>query len=56
LPSIATLAALNSSRRRHSTTNADLTDGRAIVLAEIGYRLEIRLQAAGEPNQPSFDT
>ena len=30
---------------------ADLTDGRAIVLSEIGYRPEIRHQAAGEPNQ-----
>jgi hypothetical protein len=26
-------------------------DGRAIVLSEIGCRLEIRHQTAGEPNQ-----
>src|SRR3982074_100650 len=53
LPSIATLPVLHSSRppaQNHHLT-ADLTDGRPIVLSEVGYRLEIRHQAAGEPNQ-----
>src|SRR3981081_4517008 len=53
LPSIATLASLNSSRRRHNRheLTADLADGLAIVLAEVGYRLEVRHQAAGESYQ-----
>src|ERR1039458_6997755 len=53
LPSIATLPSLNSSRRRHSKHElaADLADGLAVVLAKIGYRFEIRHQAAGQPDQ-----
>src|SRR5580704_19288979 len=53
LPSIATLASLNNSRRPHSTTKltADPADGLAIVLAEVGYCFEVRHQAAGQPNQ-----
>jgi hypothetical protein len=54
------LAAVNRNTRlaeqlkapaQHHALTADLTDGRAIVLSEIGYRLENRHQAAGEPNQ-----
>src|SRR5256885_16791581 len=52
LPSIATLASLNSSRRRHSTTNSRQTLPMAsIVFPEVGYRLEVWHQAAGQPNQ-----
>jgi hypothetical protein len=41
LPSIATLASLNNSGRRHSTTNARQPAGSlTIVLPKIGYRLE----------------
>ena len=41
---------LKASAQHHELT-ADLADGRAIVLAEIGYRPEVRHQAAGQPNQ-----
>src|SRR5438132_13377894 len=53
LPSIATLASLNSSRRRHSTTNSrqTLRMALAIVLTEVGYGLEVRHQPARQPNQ-----
>src|ERR1700681_2474792 len=53
LPSIATLASLNSSRRRDSTTNSQQTLRIAATLSlrKIGYRLISRHQAAGEPNQ-----
>src|SRR5438445_13863994 len=53
LPSIATLASLNSSRRRHSTTNSRQTRRMAspLSLAEVGYGLEVRHQAASQPNQ-----
>src|SRR6476619_2238366 len=51
LPSIATLASLNSSRRRHSTANSRQTLRFAIVLPKVGYRLEVRHQASGQPNQ-----
>src|SRR5438067_2231711 len=52
LPSIATLARLSSSRRRHSTTNSRQTLRMASPLSlEVGYRLEIRHQAAGQPHQ-----
>src|ERR1700731_229860 len=36
---------------QHHKLTADLTDGLAVVLAEIGYRLEVRHQAAGQPHQ-----
>src|SRR6202158_4729314 len=36
---------------QHHELTADLADGLAVVLAEIGYRLEVRHQAAGEPYQ-----
>src|SRR5207342_1285470 len=36
---------------QHYELAADLADGLAIVLAEVGYRLEVRHQAAGQPNQ-----
>src|SRR3954465_750997 len=52
LPSIATLASLNSSRRRHSITlAANPANGLAVILAEVGYGLEVRHQASGQPNQ-----
>src|SRR5438477_1115502 len=52
LPSIATIASVKSSRRRHSTTNSRQTLRMAcIVLPEVGYCLEVRHQAAGQPNQ-----
>ena len=53
LPSIATMASENSFRSRHSRTNspAHAADRRAIVLAEVRDRLEVRRQAAGEPHQ-----
>ena len=35
----------------HHELAADLADGLAIVLAEVGYRLEVRHQAPGQPNQ-----
>src|SRR5882757_7113064 len=53
LPSIATLASLNrfkTAAQQHELA-ADLSDGLAIVLAEVGYCLEVRHQAAGQPNQ-----
>src|SRR5882757_4283832 len=36
---------------QHHELTADLADGLAIVLAEVGYCLEVRHQAAGQPNQ-----
>src|SRR5438128_4489980 len=51
LPSIATLASLNSSRRRHSTTNSRQTLPMASPLSLVGYGLEVWHQAAGQPNQ-----
>src|SRR5947208_4820166 len=53
LPSIATLASLNSSRpsTQHHELTADLADGLTIVFPEVGYRLEVWHQAAGQPNQ-----
>src|SRR5882757_6840966 len=53
LPSIATLASLNSSRRRHSTTNSRQTLRMAspLSLREVGYGLEVRHQPSGQPNQ-----
>src|ERR1700738_1710111 len=36
---------------QHHKLTADLADGLAVVLAEIGYRLEVRHQAAGQPHQ-----
>src|SRR6266436_6639380 len=36
---------------QHHKLTADLADGLAVVLAEIGYRLEVRHQAAGQPYQ-----
>src|SRR6202171_3843263 len=36
---------------QHHELTADLADGLAVVLAEIGYRLEVRHQAAGQPYQ-----
>src|SRR5665647_1351296 len=36
---------------QHHELTAYLPDGLAIVLAEIGYRLEVRHQAAGQPDQ-----
>ena len=36
---------------QHHELAADLADGLAIVLAEVGYRLEVRHQAAGQPDQ-----
>src|SRR6266850_1919357 len=41
---------LKASAQHHELT-ADLADGLAIVLPEVGYRLEVRHQAAGQPNQ-----
>src|SRR4051794_11598259 len=35
----------------HHELTADLANGLAVVLAEVGYRLEVRHQAAGQPNQ-----
>src|SRR5262249_43633153 len=53
LPSIATIASENRSSWRHSSTNklfAGRTDSRAIVLAEIRDRLEVRRQPARQPH------
>src|SRR5436190_12533872 len=36
---------------QHHELAADLADRFAIVLAEVGYGLEVRHQAAGQPNQ-----
>jgi hypothetical protein len=36
---------------QHHELAADLADRFAVVLAEIGYGLEVRHQAAGQPNQ-----
>src|SRR5882757_6598967 len=41
---------LKASAQHHELT-ADLADGLAIVLAEVGYGLEVRHQTAGQPNQ-----
>src|ERR1700704_6323289 len=41
---------LKASAQHHELT-ADLADGLAIVLPEVGYRLEVRPQTAGQPNQ-----
>src|SRR3954471_22588067 len=41
---------LKPSAQHHELT-ADLADGLAIVFPEVGYRLEIRHQAARQPNQ-----
>src|SRR5947209_5386969 len=41
---------LKTSAQHHELT-ADLVDGLAVILAEVGYRLEIRHQAAGQPYQ-----
>src|SRR5947208_13444888 len=41
---------LKASAQHHELT-ADLVDGVAIILAEVGYRLEIRHQAPGQPHQ-----
>src|SRR3978361_978876 len=35
---------------QHHELAADLSDGLAILLAEVGYGLEVRHQAAGQPN------
>src|SRR3981081_3604557 len=47
----ARLAEQFKASAQHHELTADLTDGRTVILAEIGYRLEIRHQAAGQPNQ-----
>src|ERR1700682_5491712 len=36
---------------QHHELTADFADGLAVVLAKIGYRLEVRHQAAGQPHQ-----
>src|ERR1700687_6042426 len=36
---------------QHHELTADLTDGLAVVLPEVGYRLEVWHKAAGQPNQ-----
>src|SRR6476619_2827957 len=36
---------------QHHELAADPADGLTIVLAEVGYGLEVRHQAAGQPNQ-----
>src|ERR1700681_23631 len=41
---------LEASAQHHELT-ADLSDGLAIILPEVGYCLEVRHQAAGQPNQ-----
>src|ERR1700738_3749618 len=54
------LAAINRNARlaeqlkapaQHHELAADLADGLAVVLAEVGYRLEVWHQAAGQPHQ-----
>src|SRR5262252_6324838 len=50
-PSMATLAALNrSSFPQRDELAADLTNGPAIVLAEIRNGLEVRRQPTGQPD------
>ena len=53
LPSIATLGSLNSSSSRHSAMNARHAspDRWAVVLAEVGDRLEVGRQPSGQPHQ-----
>src|SRR5664279_1858201 len=51
LPSIATLASLNSSRRRHGTTNSRQTLRIASPLSLRKSAIEVGHQAAGQPNQ-----
>jgi hypothetical protein len=36
---------------QHHELATDLTDGLAVVFPEVGYGLEVRHQAAGQPNQ-----
>jgi hypothetical protein len=51
LPSIATLASVNSPMaRQRATKRADLADGATIALAEVGNRLVIRSKAARQPH------
>src|SRR5271170_620704 len=52
LPSIATLACVSRPIMRQSATNrgADLADGAAVVLAEVGNGLVIGSKAAGQPH------
>src|SRR5436305_9399681 len=52
LPSIATLATGEEFKApaQHHKLTADPPDGLAIVLPEVGYCLEVRHQAAGQPN------
>ena len=53
LPSMATLASLRRSRRRHSRTNArhTLRIASPLVLAEIRNGLEVGHETAGQPDQ-----
>ena len=52
LPSIATLACVEKAHHaaEHHKPGADLADGAAIVLAEVGNRLVIGSKAVGEPH------
>src|SRR4029077_4811163 len=47
----ARLAEQLKAAAQHHELMADPADGLAIVLPEVGYRLEVRHQAAGQPNQ-----
>ena len=47
----ARLAEQLKASSQHHELAADLADGLAIVLAEIGYRLEVRHQTPGQPHQ-----
>src|SRR5674476_491432 len=47
----ARLAEQFKTATQHHELTADLADCLAIVLPEVGYRLEVRHQAAGQPNQ-----
>src|SRR2546423_8278781 len=51
LPSIATLASLNSSRRRHSTTNSRQTLRMASPLSFRKSAIVLKSGIAGQPNQ-----
>ena len=53
LPSMATIASVNRFElaAQHDELAADVADGLAVVLAEVGDGLEVRHQAAGQPHQ-----
>jgi hypothetical protein len=53
LPSIATLSFAEQFKTaaQHHELAANPADGLAVVLAEVGYGLEVRHQASGQPNQ-----